>query len=335
MTDDLRRFLDTRFGEADALEMERIGGGQSNPTFRLQHGSRRMILRMQPPGELLPGAHAIDREYRVQRALADTGVPVPPIILYHSDPDLLGTPFYLMEEVAGRVFHSADIPGVSASDRHAMYLSMADALAALHSVDLDAVGLSDFGRPGDYFARQLRRWGRALDESSAEGLSDLSTLRAWLEAHQPADDGRAAIAHGDFRVGNLMFHLTEPRVVAVLDWELSTIGHPLADLAFCCIPWHSAPEEYGGILGLDADALGLPSEAAFIARYRDGFPDTPAPTAFHLVFSLFRFAVIFVGIADRARAGNAADPEAERYGPLAQRFAARAWEIVNVSSSGS
>ncbi len=324
----LGRFLDDRFGPAGPPVVERIGGGQSNPTFRLRHGGRRMVLRKQPPGPLLGGAHAVDREYRVMAALAGSAVPVPRVVLFHADPALLGTPFYLMEEVRGRVFGDARIPGVSPAERRAMYLSMAETLARLHAVDHAACGLADFGRPGDYFARQISRWTRALDASTGAPIPELRRLAEWLAAHQPPPDGLTAIAHGDFRVGNMMFHPTRPEVVAVLDRELSTIGHPLADLSFCCMPWHSAPEEYGGVLGLDHAALGIPSEAEFVARYRGILPGVPPPAPFHHAFSLFRFAVIFVGIADRSRAGNAADPEAARYEPLARRFALRGLEVI-------
>jgi len=320
--------LDERFGHSDRREIERIGGGQSNPTYFVSHGARRMVLRKQPPGELLKGAHAVDREYRVLEALSKTDVPVPRTILYHDDPALLGTPFYLMERVDGRVFMEAAMDGASPDERRQMYFSIAETLAKLHAVDHEAVGLGDFGKPGDYFARQISRWSRALAASTGKPIPRLQKLGEWLEANQPPDDGRAGIAHGDFRVGNLLFHPSEPKVAAVLDWELSTIGHPLADLAFCCMPWHTAPDEYGGILGLDRESLGIPSEAEFVDRYRQTLPGMPAPTPFHLAFSLFRFAVIFVGIADRARAGNAADPQAARYGPLAERFAERGWEVI-------
>lgn len=326
----LKRFLDDRFGETDAFTIKRISGGQSNPTFRLGHGERRMVLRKQPPGELAKGAHRIDREYRVMEGLSKTDVPVPAMILYHEDEALLRTPFYLMEEVEGRVFHTAAMDGASAAERNAMYMALADTLGKLHAVDYEAVGLGTFGRSTDYFARQIALWSGQLEKSTGEAIPELHELSDWMKENQPEDDGLSAIAHGDFRVGNMMYAPDGTDIVAILDWELSTIGHPLADLAFCCLPWHTSSEEYGGILDLDISALGIPAESAFVARYRETMPQVPAPSAFHLAFALFRFAVIFVGIADRARQGNAADPEAERYGPLARRFAIRAWEVIQI-----
>lgn len=326
---DLQVFLDRTFGPEGRIALSPIGGGQSNPTFRLRHGNRRMVLRKQPPGALLPGAHAVDREYRVLSALADTPVPVPRTILFHEDPALLGTPFYLMDEVEGRVFHDAALPNVAPEERRALYLAMAETLAALHAVDFASVGLQGFGRPGDYFARQIRRWTRALEDSTGAPIPELVALAEWLTGNQPPDDGHEAITHGDFRVGNLMFHPSEARVVAILDWELSTIGHPLADLAFCCMAWRTSSDEFGGILDLDPATTRIPSEDEFVARYLSLRPELAPPTAFHLAFSLFRFAVIFVGIADRARAGNAADPKAARFAPLARRFALRAWEVID------
>ncbi len=314
---------------AGALDLQRIGGGPSNPTSFATFAGRRMVLRKKPAGPILKGAHAVEREYRVLSALAGTAVPVPRPILLCEDAGIIGTPFYLMERVEGRVFADCALPGLQPEERRVIYLAMADALAALQAVDPVAVGLGDFGPPGDYFARQVARWSKQLAASTGEPIPELERVGTWLHANMPPDDGIRAIAHGDFRLGNLMFHPREPRVVAVLDWELSTVGHPLADLAFCAMPWHTAPDEYGGILGLGAAAAGIPDEAEFIARYRAGLPGIAAPTRFHLAFALFRFVVIFVGIADRARAGIAADPDAAALAPLARRFAIRALAVID------
>lgn len=321
----LKPFLSDRFGPGET-RLTRIGGGQSNPTFIVDHGDRRMVLRKQPDGEILRGAHAIDREFRVMQSLRDTDVPVPRALLFHDDPDLLGTPFYLMDFVEGRVFSDCRLPDLSPEERREIYLSMARTLARLHAVRPQAVGLADFGRPGDYFARQLHRWTSQLKASSFADDASLLALSERLAALQPDDDGLTSIAHGDFRLGNMLIHPSEPRVIAVLDWELSTIGHPLADLGFVVMPFHTSPDEYGGILG--SEASGIPSEAEFIDAYRAICPEVPTPQPFHIAFALFRFAVIFVGIADRARAGNAADPEAARYAPLAGRLADRAWQAL-------
>ena len=328
----LVRFLAEHFGgSADRFSLDRISGGQSNPTYFVDFGERRMVLRKQPNGPILPGAHAVDREYRVLEALADTGVPVPRPILYHAGADLLGTPFYLMERLDGRVFHDCALPGLAREERRGIYLAMAEALARLHAVRPQEVGLADFGRPGNYFERQIARWSKQLHASPGEPVPALGRVEAWLRENLPADDRTVAIAHGDFRLGNLLFHSTEPRVVAILDWELSTLGHPLADLGFCCMPWHTAPDEYGGILGLDHAALGIPSREEFVAHYLAHAVPTAPLRRFHVAFALFRFAVIFVGIADRARAGNAASAEAARLGPLAGRFAQRALEVIETA----
>lgn len=323
----LQGFLAGRLGPAD-LSLEQIGGGQSNPSYFLDWGDRRMVLRKQPKGPILKGAHAIDREYRVLEALAPTPVPVPIPVLYHGDSDILGTPFYLMERVEGRVFTDTTLAELPKGVRRAIWMAIAETLAVMHTVRPDAVGLGDYGRPGDYFERQIGRWNRQYRVSPSGPIPEVEVLYNWLAAHMPKDDGRVSLCHGDFRLGNLMFHPVEPRVVAVLDWELSTLGHPLADLGFCAMPWHTAPEEYGGLLGTDLDAMGLPGEDAFVARYMEASHD-PAPLrAFHVAFALYRFAVIFVGIADRARAGSAADPKAAELGPLAVRFAVRGMEVA-------
>ncbi|MDQ4135252.1 MAG: phosphotransferase family protein, partial [Pseudomonadota bacterium] len=296
----LKSALPDRQGD---LRLERVPGGQSNPTFFVTYGERRLVLRKQPPGELLPSAHAVDREYRVLTALGGTDVPVPKTILFCADRAVVGTPFYLMERVEGRVFDDCALPGVGPDERRRMYLSLAETLAALHNVDPAAIGLADYGKAGNYFARQIARWIRQWELSRTGDNPDINRLVAWLPCHIPEDD-ETAIAHGDYRIGNVIFHPHEPRVVAVLDWELSTLGHPLADLAHSCIAWHSRPEEYGGLLGLDLEALGIPDEADYVAAYGRASRRGARMTPFHLAFALFRFAVIFEGIAARAKAGT-------------------------------
>ncbi|MBZ9719196.1 phosphotransferase family protein [Mesorhizobium sp. AD1-1] len=329
----LQLFLDGHFGEGGPMRLERIGGGQSNPTFFLDHGTRRMVLRKQPAGPILKGAHAIDREFRVLSALAGTDVPIPKPVLYHAENDVVGPSFYLMECVEGRVFHDAALPGIEPVERRAIYLAMASTLAKLHRIDPNAVGLGDFGRAGNYFERQIARWSKQWAESPTRDIPELDRLADWLSSNLPPDDGQVAIAHGDFRLGNLLFHPSEPRVVAILDWELSTLGHPLADLGFCSIAWHTTPDEYGGIRGLNLAALGIPAEPDFLAGYYADALPTGLLLPFHVAFSLFRFAVIFVGIADRARQGNAAGDNAEQLGKLAIRFAERGMRAARVQPS--
>ncbi|SDE04305.1 phosphotransferase family protein [Ruegeria marina] len=310
------------------LRLERIGGGQSNPTWFVDWGESRYVLRKKPAGPILPGAHAIEREFRVLRALEGTDVPVPRALWLEEDASILGTPFYVMERLDGRVFTDCTLPGLTPEDRRAIYLDMARTLARLHAVRPEAVGLGDFGKPGNYFERQINRWGRQYRESPGGRVAALDRLLDWLTANMPEDDGAVSIAHGDFRLGNMLFHPTEPRVIGVLDWELSTLGHPLADLGFCVMPWHTAPDEYGGLVGTGWQDAGIPTRAEFEAEYHAHAIPTAPLTAFHMAFALFRFAVIFVGIADRARAGNAASDEAATLAPLAERFAIRALEVI-------
>jgi aminoglycoside phosphotransferase (APT) family kinase protein len=304
-------------------EIQRISGGQSNPTFFVTYADRRLVLRKQPPGELLPSAHAVDREFRVISALAGTGVPVPPAVLFCADRAVVGTPFYVMERLDGRVFHDCALDGVAPETRGAMFRSMAETLAALHNIDPAAHGLADYGRPGDYFARQIGRWSKQLKASGSDADPDFARLIAWLPAHIPADQ-TSAIAHGDYRIGNLMFHPTEPRVIAILDWELSTLGHPLGDLSHCCMAWHSEPDEYGGLNGLNLARLGIPDQAAFTEAYYAKVNHSVRLEPFHMAYALFRWAAIFEGIAVRARAGTAAAANAEEVGRLAAVFARRA-----------
>jgi aminoglycoside phosphotransferase (APT) family kinase protein len=295
-------------------------------------GAARLVLRKKPEGPILPGAHAVEREFRVLRALADTPVPVPRALWLEEDPGVLGTPFYVMERLEGRVFADAALPCVAPETRREMYLDMARTLARLHAVRPEAVGLEEFGRPGNYFERQIARWTGQYRASPGPRIAALDRLAEWLPAHMPPDDGQVAIAHGDFRIGNLMFHATEPRVIGVLDWELSTLGHPLADLGFCVMPWHSAPDEYGGLLGTGWRDAGIPERDAFVAEYMAHARPTAPLAPFHVAFAMFRFAVIFVGIADRARAGSAASAEAATLGPLADRFARRALEAAGLDA---
>ncbi len=324
----LGEYLAATFGPADRFELERISGGQSNPTYYLTWGRERMVLRKKPTGTLLPGAHAIEREFRVLEALHPTGVPVPEPLQLVADDVLLGTPFYLMARVEGRVFNDCALPGVAPPGRGDIYMGMADAMARLHAVRPDEVGLGDFGRPGNYFERQITRWTRQWRESPSERIAEIDKLAALLPDSLPPDDGAVSIAHGDFRLGNMLFHPTEPKVVAILDWELATLGHPLADLGFCVMPWHTSPDEYGGILGLDAAPLRLPGREEFLQHYYETALPTGQLLPFHVAFALFRFAVIFVGIADRARAGSAASTDAARVGVLSRRFACRGLSVL-------
>jgi aminoglycoside phosphotransferase (APT) family kinase protein len=325
----LDRYLRQRVpGLEGALAVERVAGGQSNPTYFLSYGNRALVLRKKPAGEVLPSAHAVDREYRVLTALARTDVAVPRTLLFEDDASIVGTPFYIMERLPGRVIHDNALPGMSPEERRQIYRSMAETLARLHAVDWAAIGLAGFGRPHGYFSRTIARWTKQWRLSKTRDLPDVEWLIDWLPGHVP-DDDTATIVHGDFRLGNLMLHPTEPRVVGVLDWELSTLGHPLADLAHACMAWHSTPDEFGGLLGLDLGALGIADEAAFVADYDRLAGHGLRLQPFHHAFALFRFAVIFEGIAARAKAGNAAAENAAEVGKLAARFAARAVEVAH------
>ena len=327
----LRRYLTGELpGLAGDMAFAPIGGGQSNPTYRLDFPDRRLVLRKQPPGELLPSAHAVDREYRVQRALAGSGVPVPAMLLWCEDRDVVGTPFYVMAWLDGRVFHDSALPDLTPKDRAGVYDSMSATLAALHRIDWQAAGLADFGRHGGYFARQIRRWSQQYELSRTRDVPAIERLIDWLPVHL-LDDDETAICHGDYRLGNLLLHPTEPRVIAVLDWELSTLGHPLADLAFNCILYHSTAAEYGGVLGLDLAGFGIPHEAAYLRGYYERTGRSDCVTPWHLAFALFRFAVIFEGIADRAAKGNAAaGAQASAVAHLSEAFARRAVELVGI-----
>jgi aminoglycoside phosphotransferase (APT) family kinase protein len=327
----LEAFLRARVDGTDGayFHLERISGGQSNPTYFVTVGNRRLVMRKKPAGAILRSAHAIDREYHVLKALAETDVPVPRVVIYCDDDGIVGTPFYLMDRLDGRIFADAALPDVPQADREAMYFAMAETLAKLHDIDPVAVGLSDYGAAGNYFGRQIRRWTKQYQEARWRDLPDIERLIEWLPGQAPPDD-ETRISHGDFRIGNLCFHPSEPRVIGVLDWELSTLGEPLADLAYSALGQITAPHEFGGLRGLNLAALGIPDRSRYFERYFVS-RKTPARAPllpFHTVFALFRLAIIFEGIGVRARSGSAASADAAEVGELSIVFARRAMECV-------
>ncbi len=306
-------------------------GGQSNPTFRIDDAAgHAYVLRKKPPGAILPSAHAVEREFTVMRALADTDVPVPRMRLLCEDAAAIGTPFYVMDYVDGRVLTDLRLADIPIVERAAYYTAMADGLAALHRVDWRAVGLAGFGRPEAYVARQIARWTKQYLASDPAPNTDMQRLIEWLPAHLPAD-APAVIAHGDFRLGNLMFAPASPVLVAILDWELATIGDPLSDLAYLCSFYHLPHDgdPFRGLGGLDLASIGVPSEASLLARYCDGVGrKLPANWNFYLAFSLFRSAAIGQGVFDRSRRGNAADARAHLYAQMVVACARAAWGIA-------
>jgi aminoglycoside phosphotransferase (APT) family kinase protein len=307
------------------LVVRQFQGGQSNPTYHLSTPGGDYVLRKKPPGALLPSAHAVDREFAVQSALAATSVPVAPMRLLCRDEAVIGTMFYVMDHLRGRVFADRTLQGVPPADRAAMYDDMNRVMAALHQVDWQAAGLGGFGRPQGYVARQIDRWSRQYVASTPGDVPEMDRLMQWLPAHTPPAD-ETSIAHGDYRLGNLIFHPTEPRVLAVLDWELATLGHPLADLAYNCIPWR-LPVAIEGLIG--ADAPGIPDEASYVAAYcqRTGRPGVPE-LDFFVVFSLFRWAAIAAGVYRRALDGNAADARALDIGTKFRVLAEAGWALA-------
>src|SRR5437773_5786063 len=316
-------------GFCGPLAAERFAGGQSNPTYKLTAASGRYVLRRKPPGALLPSAHAVDREFRVMRALAETAVPVPRVYALCEDDAVIGSAFYVMEHLDGRIFWDQRLPEIaSAAERAAMFESMNRVIADLHKIDYAAVGLGDFGRPGNYMGRQIARWSRQYRASETESIAAMDNLIDWLPQHLPPESP-PAIVHGDYRMDNLVFHKTEPRVIGVLDWELSTIGDPIADFAYHCLTWRVTPELFRGLAGIDFASAGIPDEAAYVAAYcRRTGRDRVAAWEFYMVYSLFRIAAILQGIAKRAIEGTAASDEASAYGRLARPLADQAWTLA-------
>ena len=285
------------------MHIQRIEGGQSNPTFFVDYGSLNLVLRKQPAGQLLPSAHAIDREFRIQKALAQTDVPVPEMILYCEDRDIIGTPFYIMKRVRGTVYPECSLSGAPMQNRKQMYRAFAQTLGKLHNIAPLSVGLADYGKQGDYYSRQVARWSKQWVLSQTRIDKNIEFLIDWLSRNIPLDQ-TTTIVHGDYRIGNVLFE--EGGVAAVLDWELSSLGQPLADLAHSCIAWQSGPNDYGGLKGCNLTELGVPDQQQFEEWYYETARHPLRMTSFHMVFALFRFAVIFEGIAARAKAGNAA-----------------------------
>lgn len=308
---ELETYLQTHvegFGTLDAID--KFGDGQSNPTYKLTSGTRSFVLRAKPPGKLLKSAHAVDREFRVMNALGATDVPVPHMYHLSGEETPLGTQFVVMEMMEGRIFWDPALPEMSNEQRSAIYDQMNLTLARLHSVDPVAVGLEDYGKPGNYFARQLGRWSGQYKASETEPLPDADWLIDWLEKNMVEDDGAVSIVHGDYRIDNMMFAPDRPEVIALLDWELSTLGHPLADLAYQCMHWHLPHEgSFRGLGGVDRAAHGLPSEAEYVALYcqRRGI-NPPENWTFYLVFSFFRLLAILQGVLKRGLDGNASNP---------------------------
>ncbi len=314
------------------LTAAKFSGGQSNPTYRLLTPEGAYVLRRKPPGQLLKSAHAVDREYRVQKALAQTDVPVPDMLALCEDDSVIGSAFYIMNEVAGRIFDDPRLPDESPEARDALIDDMNRVLAAIHEVDLNATGLADFGPPGHYCARQTDRWTKQYRATQTEDLPDMDALIGWLQDHMPDDDGQRTLVHGDYRLDNLIFAPDAPRVVAVLDWELSTIGHPFADLAAVIMQWSMPPGREGrGLAGVDRAALGLWSDQRFIDAYchRRGLPGID-DFNFYLAFCFFRMAAILQGVKKRALDGNASDPERGlQLGAYVPRFARAGLEATS------
>ncbi len=340
-TQALQAYLEQHLpGFEGPLTVEQFKGGQSNPTYKLitPQGSYAMRSKPGPVARLLPSAHAIEREFRVMGALAGSQVPVPKMHLLCDDEAVIGRAFYVMHFVQGRVLWDQSLPGMTRDERGALYDEMNRVIAALHKLDVAALGLVDFGRPGNYFERQIGRWSKQYQASITGPNEAMDRLLEWLPQHIPPsarDESMVSVVHGDFRLDNLIFNPTEPRVLAVLDWELSTVGHALADFSYHCMSWHIPPGSFRGIGGLDHAALGIPLEAEYIRRYceRSG-RGTPASLKvdwnFYLAYNLFRLAAIVQGIAKRVEAGTAASEQARQSGAAATPLAELGWRFAQV-----
>jgi aminoglycoside phosphotransferase (APT) family kinase protein len=319
-------------GFGGTLGVEQFKGGQSNPTFKLTAGGRQYVLRRKPPGVLLPSAHAVDREYKVISALAKTDVPVARAYALCEDPAVIGTAFYIMDCVDGRILWDPQLPDVDRDQRAAHYRELNRVMAALHRVDPNAVGLDDYGKPGNYIERQVARWTKQYKAAETETIEAADRLIEWLPRYIPQGD-EARIVHGDYRFDNVIFHPTEPRILAVLDWELSTLGHPLVDFAYHCMTWRMGAGGGRGLASADLASLGIPSEAEYVAMYmaltgRAKNVVSPAEWNYYMVFNMFRLVGILQGIAHRAVQGNASSEHAVASGKRARPLAEQAWKLA-------
>ncbi|MBT8142236.1 MAG: phosphotransferase family protein [Gammaproteobacteria bacterium] len=330
---ELARYLETRIeGFKGPLSATKFKGGQSNPTFLLNAKSGQYVLRRQPPGKLLPSAHAVDREYRVLDALKDTDVPVARVYHLCEDRELIGSMFYVMEYCDGNIHWDAALENVDPDTRREMYLELNRVLAALHSVDINKVGLADYGKPGNYFARQVGRWSRQYKASEIHKIPAMDKLMPWLEENMPEDDGKVSLVHGDYRLDNVMFDQSNQKIIAVLDWELSTLGHPYADLAYQCMGLRlpAGMGSMSGLQGRDRKALNIPSEQEYVAMYceRMGLDEIPN-WPFYLAFCFFRLAAIVQGVAKRAADGNASSKQAGQVGAFVEPLAQMALQVIS------
>ena len=328
-------------GFCGPLTVESFKGGQSNPTYKLNTPTQSYVMRAKPGpvAKLLPSAHAIEREFAVMSGLQGTDVPVPRMYCLCEDESVIGRAFYIMEFMPGRILWDQTLPGMSKQERGAIYNEMNRVIAALHSVKFAERGLSSYGKPGNYFERQIGRWSKQYVASATQPIPEMDQLMAWLPQHIPAmarAENMVSIVHGDYRLDNLMFHPTEPRIVAVLDWELSTLGHPLADFSYHCMAWHIPPGAFRGIGGIDLASLGIPSEKEYIRLYceRTGLvkpDDLKADWNFYMAYNMFRIAAILQGIAKRAQMGTAASAQAVSSGAGAKPLAQMAWQFAQKS----
>ncbi|WP_022701601.1 MULTISPECIES: phosphotransferase [Oceanicaulis] len=315
-------------GFAGPLTIEQFKGGQSNPTYKLETPKARYVLRRKPPGKLLPSAHAVDREYRVMKALGEQGFPAPHMFGLCEDDSVIGTAFYIMDFVEGRIFWDPYLPDLKPEDRAAIYDASNATLAHLHSIDHEAAGLGDYGKPGNYFERSIGRWSKQYKAAETQTIAAMDKLIEWLPEHAPAQE-RTSVVHGDYRIDNMIFHPTEPKVIAVLDWELSTLGDPLADFTYQLMQWRTPKDMRNGFLGADLKAMGIPTEDEYVKAYcertgRDGIPKLD----FYFAYNIFRLTSIVQGVYARSLQGNASNEKAKEMGALVQPMAEYAWSIA-------